>query len=98
MVYLLVPGVLGVAAASAWLAYRSVDFRKFLAGAFLVSGGVQLYLAAAGVSVPVLGTEIVQTPDVGWVRGAFHLGLGGVAVYFGFWRGRGVEPTRRTDA
>lgn len=91
MVYLLVPVVLAVAGASAWLAYHSVDFRKFLAGAFLVSGGVQLYLAAAGVSVPVLGTEIVQTPDMGWVRGTFHLGLGGLAVYFGFWRGRVAE-------
>ncbi len=98
MVYLLVPVVLGVGGASAWFAYQSLDFRKFLAGAFLVSGGVQLYLAAAGVSVPVLGTEIVQTPDVGWVRGAFHLGLGGVALYFGFWRGRGAESTRRSDA
>jgi hypothetical protein len=48
------------------------DFRKFLAGAFLVSAGVQFYLAWMGVSIPLAGTQTFQTPDVGWVRGSLH--------------------------
>ncbi len=86
MVTLLIPIVLAVAAGSAYAAYRSVELRKFLAGAFFVSGGVQLYLAAAGVTAPVLGTTIQQTPALGWVRGVGHLVLGGLAFYFGFVR------------
>lgn len=49
---------------------------------------MQLYLAAAGVTVPVVGTALVQTPDVGWARGSFHLVLAVVAFYFGFVRQR----------
>ena len=82
---LLIPVVLAMVG-SVYAAYQSVDFRKFLAGAFFVSGGVQIYLAAVGVTVPVVGTAITQTPDVGWVRGTFHLLLGFVAFYFGFIR------------
>lgn len=86
MVYLLIPVLLAVVAGSAYAAYRSVDFRKFLAGAFFVSGSVQLYLAAVGVTVPLAGTALGQTPDVGWVRGSVHLVFGALAFYFGFVR------------
>ncbi len=93
MIYLFLPVLVGVVVVSGWFAYHSVDFRKFLAGAFFVSGGVQVYLAAVGVAVPVFGTEIVQSPDVGWVRGAIHLGLGVVAFYFGFLQRRAQAVT-----
>jgi hypothetical protein len=63
---------------------KSVDFRKFLTGAFFVSGGIQLYLAFAKVSIPVLGTDIVQTSDAGYARGILHLVLCLVCFYFGF--------------
>jgi hypothetical protein len=63
---------------------KSVDFRKFLTGAFFVSAGVQLYLAYAKVSIPVLGTDIVQTPAIGYTRGVLHLVLCLVCCYFGF--------------
>ena len=50
-----------------YLASRSRDFRKFLAGAFFVSAGIQFYLYLAKVSVPLLGTKLVVTPEIsGW--------------------------------
>jgi hypothetical protein len=49
-------------------AVRSAEFRKFLAGAFFVSGGIQFYLYLAGVSVPLLGTNFVQTPELSRAR------------------------------
>ena len=39
-----------------YFAWRSREFRKFLAGAFFVSAGIQFYLYLAKVSVPLLGT------------------------------------------
>ena len=47
---------------------------------------IPVVLAVAGVTVPVLGTTIQQTPALGWVRGVGHLVLGGVSFYFGFVR------------
>jgi hypothetical protein len=63
---------------------KSINFRKFLTGAFFVSGGIQLYLAFAKVSIPVLGTNIVQRAELGYVRGILHLILCLVCFYFGF--------------
>ena len=51
-----------------YFAWRSREFRKFLAGAFFVSAGIQFYLYLAKVSVPLLGTDLVLTPDVSWWR------------------------------
>jgi hypothetical protein len=67
---------------------RSIDFVKFLAGAFFVSGGIQLYLAAADLSIPLIGTDFEQTPNAGFVRGAVHLFLSVLCVYFGFMKPR----------
>jgi hypothetical protein len=36
-----------------YFAWRSKEFRKFLAGAFFVSGGIQFYLYLTNVSVPL---------------------------------------------
>jgi hypothetical protein len=58
------------AAATIYFAWRSREFRKFLAGAFFVSGGIQFYLYLAGVSVPLLGTSFVLGPRA--QRGALH--------------------------
>jgi hypothetical protein len=65
---------------------RSTDFLKFLAGAFFVSGGIQLYLAAADVSIPLLGTDFMQTPSTGFIRAPVHLILSALCGYFGFIR------------
>src|SRR3984893_2598734 len=40
------------------------DVCKFLAGAFFVSAGVLFYLYLARVSVPLLGTGFIETPEV----------------------------------
>lgn len=84
MVAIVVFFVFAVGLATAYCAWRFRDVRKFLAGAFLVSGGIQLYLYAAGVSVPFLGTDLVQTPEVGALRGTVHLALFVVCFVTGF--------------
>ena len=62
---------------------KYIDFRKFLCGAFFVSGGIQIYLAFAKVYVPLIGTNIVQEPEIGYTRGILHLIL--CIVCFLFW-------------
>jgi len=69
-----------------YFAVRSREFRKFLAGAFFVSAGVQFYLYLTHVSVPLAGTGLVVTPNVSAVRSAVHFVLFLVCLYFGFVR------------
>jgi hypothetical protein len=84
VVYLIL--VLSIIIATIYFVVKSINFRKFLAGAFFVSAGIQLYLAYANVSIPVLGTDILQTPELGFVRGFLHLFLCIFCFYFGFVR------------
>jgi hypothetical protein len=65
-------------------AWRSREFRKFLTGAFFVSAGIQFYLYLAGVSVPLLGTNLVVTPEISERRSIVHFILFGLCLYFGF--------------
>ena len=59
-----------------YFAWRSREFRKFLAGAFFVSAGIHFYLYFAKVPVPLLGTDLVLTPkSAGGVASLFHLFL-----------------------
>jgi uncharacterized protein (DUF486 family) len=67
-----------------YFAWLSREFRKFLAGAFFVSAGVQFYLYLAKVSVPLLGTNLVVTPEVNGLRSIVHFVLFGLCLYFGF--------------
>jgi len=67
-----------------YFAWRCRDFRKFLAGAFFVSAGIQFYLYHAKVSVPLLGTPLVVTPEISGVRSIIHFILFGMCLYFGF--------------
>src|SRR6516162_3534708 len=53
-----------MAAGSLYWAWRSRDFRKFLAGAFFVSSGILFYLYLADVSVRLLGTGFVESPGL----------------------------------
>jgi hypothetical protein len=55
-----------------YFAVRSREFRTFLADAFFVSAGIQFYLYLVGVSVPLLGTSFVQTPEPSGVRSILH--------------------------
>jgi hypothetical protein len=67
-----------------YFAWRNREFRKFLAGAFFVSAGIQFYLYLAKVSVPVLGTNLVVTPEISVGRSIIHFILFGLCLYFGF--------------
>jgi hypothetical protein len=67
-----------------YFAIRSREFRKFLAGAFFVSGGMQFYFYLANVSIPLLGTSIVQTPGLSGVRSILHFIFFLLTFYFGF--------------
>jgi hypothetical protein len=75
-----------------YLAVRYRDVRKFLAGAFFVSGGIQLYLYLAKVSVPLLGTDVVFTPEISGVRSIPHFIFFLVCLYFGFIRKPKAPP------
>ena len=70
------------------------DVCKFLAGAFFVSAGTLFYLFAAGVSVPLLGTEFTETPKLSGMRSIAHAVLFVIMFYLGFvrkWRVRSSE-------
>jgi hypothetical protein len=67
-----------------YFAIRSREFRKFLAGAFFVSAGTQFYFYLAKVSIPLIGTNIIQTPQLSAFRSIVHVVLFGICLYFGF--------------
>jgi hypothetical protein len=69
-----------------YFAVRYREFRKFLAGAFFVSAGMQSYFYMAGVTVPLVGTDIVQTPELSGIRSVIHWILFFLTFYFGFIR------------
>ena len=73
-----------MAVGSLYFAWRNRDFRKFLAGAFFVSSGILFYLYLAGVSVPLLGTSFVETPQISGGRSIVHFILFLLCLYFGF--------------
>ena len=67
------------------------DICKFLAGAFFVSAGILFYLYLAGVSVPLLGTNFIETPGISGVRSVVHAVLFVTFFYAGFirkWKSR----------
>ena len=71
---------------SLYFAWRNRDFRKFLAGAFFVSFGTLFYLYLADVSVPLLGTNFLETPKISAARAIVHFILFLLCFYFGFVR------------
>jgi uncharacterized protein (DUF486 family) len=73
-----------MATTSFYFALRNRDVRKFLAGAFFVSSGILFYLYLADVSVPLLGTSFVETPQISGGRSIVHLVLFLLCFYFGF--------------
>ena len=72
------------AAVSLYLAWRYREFRKFLAGACFVSSGVLFYLYLTDVSVPLLGTDFVETPALSGTRSIVHFILFLLCFYFGW--------------
>jgi hypothetical protein len=75
-----------MAVGSLYLAWQNREFRKFLAGAFFVSSGILFYLYLADVSVPLLGTSFVETPQISGGRSIVHFILFSLCFYFGFVR------------
>jgi hypothetical protein len=65
-------------------AIRFREYRKFLAGAFFVSWGVQVYFYFMKVSVPLAGTRFVVAPQIDLYRSFIHLILFLLCLYFGF--------------
>ncbi len=59
---------------------------KFLAGGFFVSAGVLFYLYLTRVSVPLLGTSLVETPRISLFRAIVHALLFVAFFYLGFLR------------
>jgi hypothetical protein len=55
-------------------------------GAFFVSSGILFYLYLADVSVPLLGTSFVETPQISGGRSIVHFILFLLCFYFGFVR------------
>jgi len=86
MVPILVAALVVFGLPTLYFAIRSREFRKFLAGAFFVSGGMQCYFYLANVSMPLVGTDIVQTPELSGLRSILHFILFLVTFYFGFIR------------
>ena len=84
MLYVLVAVAIVWGLTTLYLAYRFREVRKFLAGAFFVSWGIQLYLYFAKISVPLLGTNIVFTPEISAVRSIPHFIFFVLCLYFGF--------------
>ncbi len=79
----IVAGVID-AGASLYFAVRYREFRKFLAGAFFVSSGTLFYFYLADVSVPLLGTDFVFTPQFNGARSIVHFTFFLLCCYFGF--------------
>ena len=82
--YIVAAAIMGFG--SLYLAWQNREFRKFLAGAFFVSSGTLFYLYLADVSVPLLGTSFVETPQVSGGRSIGHFVLFLLCFYFGFVR------------
>ena len=62
------------------------DVCKFLAGAFFVNAGILFYLYLARVSVPLLGTNFIETPEISGMRSIVHAALFLTFFYLGFIR------------
>ena len=51
------------------------DVCKFFAGAFFVNAGILFYLYLARVSVPLLDTNFIETPEISGLRSIVHAAL-----------------------
>ena len=86
MIPLLIAALVVAGLPTLYFAIRYREFRKFLAGAFFVSAGMQFYFYLANLPVPLIGTSFVQTPELSGLRAIVHLILFLIALYFGFIR------------
>jgi len=80
----LVAAIVVIGLPTLYFAVRYREYRKFLAGAFFVSSGMQFYFYMAKIPIPLMGTNAVQSPELSGVRGAIHFLLFLLCLYFGF--------------
>jgi hypothetical protein len=80
----LVAAIVVIGLPTLYLAVRYREYRKFLAGAFFVSSGMQFYFYLAKIPIPLMGTNAVQSPELSGVRGTIHFLLFLLCLYFGF--------------
>ena len=66
-----------------YVAVQFREYRKFLAGAFFVSSGMQFYFYLAKIPIPLIWTNAVQSPELSGLRGAIHFMLFLICLYFG---------------
>jgi uncharacterized protein (DUF486 family) len=83
-----------MAVGSLFFAWQNRDFRKFLAGAFFVSSGILFYFYLADVSVPLLGTSFVETPQISGGRSIVHFHP--LHALFLFWLRQEAKDLKRT--
>jgi hypothetical protein len=76
-----------------FIAVRFREYRKFLAGAFFVSSGMQFYFYFARIPIPLVWANATQSPELSGVRGTIHFVFFLICVYFGwfFHRNRHAE-------
>jgi hypothetical protein len=67
-----------------FFAVRFREYRKFLAGAFFVSSGMQFYFYFARIPIPLVRTNAIQSPELSAIRGTIHFVLFLICVYFGW--------------
>ena len=80
----LVGAVIVIGLPTLYIAVRFREYRKFLAGAFFVSSGMQFYFYLAKIPIPLMWTSAVQPPELSAVRGTIHFVLFLVCLYFGW--------------
>jgi hypothetical protein len=86
MLPFLIAAAVAAGALAIFIAFRSANFAKFLAGAFFAASAIQFYLYAARVDLPVLGTDLVLSPQISALRGAVHGAFFLLMFYLGFLR------------
>jgi uncharacterized protein (DUF486 family) len=84
MIPYLIAAIIILGLPTLYFAVRYREYRKFLAGAFFVSSGMQFYFYLVGIPIPLIGTSAVQSPELSAVRAAIHFLLFVICLYFGF--------------
>ena len=65
----LVAAIIVIGLPTLCVAVRYREYRKFLAGAFFVSSGMQFYFYFAKIPIPLMWTNAIQSPELSLVRG-----------------------------
>jgi hypothetical protein len=84
MVPYLVAAIILIGLPTLYVAVRYCEYRKFLAGGFFVSSGMQFYFYLAKIPIPLMWTSAVQSPELSAMRGAIHFVLFLFCLYFGW--------------